>query len=274
MDLQPAITKEDFDRYIHVSNAQVKTYLTCPQKYELQYVRGLPMEFVPDYLPFGKAIHEAAAFFYRALKETGQKAPVEELTASFTSAWEKDTQRAIRYKEGEDQATLKEKGIQMLGAFYEKVNPRTIIGVEVPFAVDLANHKTGEILPCKLVGIFDLIESDEEGNNIIVELKTGSKRYSEDQIDLDLQGILYSYALQSMGLKPTTGKTLVRYDLLLKLKKPQMESYYVVREPVHYEWAFHLVKRVFKAIEAGAFYPNPGWHCKDCPYGLSCKELR
>jgi hypothetical protein len=22
---------------------------------------------------------------------------------------------------------------------------------------------------------------------------------------------------------------------------------------------------VHRAIEAGVFHPNPGWHCKDCP---------
>jgi hypothetical protein len=52
----------------------------------------------------------------------------------------------------------------------------------------------------KLAGIFDLIESDEENTLVIVELKTSSKRFSDDQIDLDLQGTLYS--TRKKGVSP------------------------------------------------------------------------
>ena len=44
---------EDFDKHLHISHSQVKTFLTCSQKYYFQYVRGLPWEFIPDYFPFG-----------------------------------------------------------------------------------------------------------------------------------------------------------------------------------------------------------------------------
>jgi len=96
--------------------------------------------------------------------------------------------------------------------FYENVVPQRIIGVGVPFSVDLLLEETREVLPYKLAGIFDLIEADEEGSLIIVELKTSSKRFTDDQIDLDLQGTLYSYALKLMGFRTNGDETLVRYD--------------------------------------------------------------
>jgi hypothetical protein len=34
--------REDFERYLHISYTQLNTYLKCPQKYEFQYVRGIP----------------------------------------------------------------------------------------------------------------------------------------------------------------------------------------------------------------------------------------
>lgn len=271
--LQSVTEREDFDRYPHISYSQLKTYLTCPQKFELQYVRGIPWEFIPEYFPFGRAIHEAAKLFYRTLKETGQRIPLEELTRHFKGYWDKETQgNNIRYKENQSRDTARDKGIQLVKVFYENAAPQRIIGVEVPFSVDLVFEETGEILPCKLVGIFDLIESDGEGNFIIVELKTGSKRFTDDQLDLDLQGTLYSYALKQMGF-PTNGEeSLVRYDQLLKLKNPSIETYFAVRGTVHYAWAYHLVRKVLRAIDHEVYHPIPGWQCRDCPYGNTCQQ--
>lgn len=59
--------------------------------------------------------------------------------------------------------------------FYEDVQPRKIEAVEYPFAVPLSDPNTGEKLDVSLVGVIDLIESDDEGNQFIAELKTSSK---------------------------------------------------------------------------------------------------
>jgi len=56
-------TAEDFKSFIHISNNQMRTYLQCPQKYQFQYVRGMEWEFIPDYLPLGRAIHKGAEVF-------------------------------------------------------------------------------------------------------------------------------------------------------------------------------------------------------------------
>ena len=265
---------ESFDTHLHVSYSQLNSFLKCPQRYLFQYVRGMPWEFIPEYLPFGRSIHDAGKIFYRTLKETGQRISLDELIDHFKESWERESQGNIRYKENQSRDTVREKGVQMLKVFYENVAPQGILGVEVPFSVDLVLEETGEILSYKLTGIFDLIESDEEGNHVVVELKTGSKRFTEDQIDLDLQGTLYSYALNQMGLCTNGGDILVRYDLLLKLKNPALESYFAVRGKVHYQWAFHLVRRVLRAIELKAFYPTPGWQCKDCPFATACQSER
>lgn len=263
---------ESFETYLHISYSQLKTFLTCPQKYLFQYVRGTPWEFIPEYFPFGRSIHDAAKAFYRTLKESGHRISIDELTDCFIESWDRETQGNIRWKENQDKDALRDKGVQMLRVFYETVTPQRILGVEFPFSVDLISEETGEILPYKLTGIFDLIESDEEENCMVVELKTGTKRYNEDQIDLDLQGTLYSYALNQMGFHTDGGETLVRYDLLLKSKKPALESYFAIRNRVHYEWAFHLLRKALRAIDLGVFYPTPGWQCGDCPFGTTCQK--
>ena len=263
---------EEFDRYLHISNSQLKTFLTCSQKHYFQYVRGLPWEFIPDYFPFGGAIHAAAKAFYQALKDTGVRISQDDLIGHFVKSWEQESQKNIRYQKGQNKDTLKDRGAEMLKAFYEKVSPRRILEVELPFSVDLVQREGGEPLPCKLSGVFDLVESDEEGSIIVVELKTGAKRFTDDQLDLDLQGTLYSYALSQKGFHTNGGDTLVRYDLLLKQKNPTMERYYAVKGRVHYQWAFQLIKKVLKAIDLGIFFPTPGWQCKECAFGTTCKK--
>jgi len=271
--LQSKTKREDFDRYLHISYTQLNTYLKCPQKYKFQYVKGLPWEFIPEYFPFGRAIHEAAKLFYRTLKETGQRMPLADLTHHFKTTWDRETQgNNIRYKENQSRDTTREKGIQLVKVFYESVSPQRIIGVEVPFSVDLVLEETGEVLPCKLTGIFDLIEADEEDTLVVVELKTSSKRFSDDQIDLDLQGTLYSYALRQIGFRTNGDETLVRYDQLLKLKNPDMETHYAVKGNFDYTWAYHLVRKVLRAIDHEVYHPIPGWQCKDCPYGRTCQQ--
>jgi len=75
-----------------------------------------------------------------------------------------------------------------------------------------------------------------------------------------------------MGFRTNGGDTLVRYDLLLKQKKPAMESYYAVKGKVHYQWAYQLIRKALKAIELGIFFPTPGWQCKECPFGTACQK--
>ena len=93
-----------------------------------------------------------------------------------------------------------------------------------------------------------------------------------DQIDLDLQGTLYSYALRQMRFHTNGEDTLVRYDQLLKQKTPDMETYYAVKGNVDYTWAYHLVRKVLRAIDHEVYHPIPGWQCKDCPYGKTCQQ--
>jgi CRISPR/Cas system-associated exonuclease Cas4 (RecB family) len=232
----------------------------------------MPWEFVPEYFPFGRSIHEAVTAFYRTLKETDQRISLDDLINHFRESWDRESQGKIRFKENHGRDSLRAKGVQMLEVFYENIRPQRILGVEVPFSVDLLSEETGEVLPYELTGIFDLVESDEEGNQIMVELKTGSKRFTDDQIDLDLQGTLYAYALSQIGFCTRGSDTLVRYDLLLKSKKPALESYFAVRGNAHYVWAFQLVRKVARAIDLEVFYPVPGWQCKDCPFGRACKN--
>jgi hypothetical protein len=139
-------------------------------------VVGAAWEFMPASLPFGTALHAAVAAFYRSLKDRGVQPELASITREFEREWEKAVagQRLTFKGEASVESQL-EQGRALLGKFYEEVRPRRVEAVEYPFAVPLTDPHTGEALETTLVGIVDLIESDDEGNLIIGELKTSSK---------------------------------------------------------------------------------------------------
>jgi RecB family exonuclease len=140
----------------------------------------------------------------------------------------------------------------------------------MPFLVDLVDPATGEILSTKLAGIFDLIESDADGTMTIADLKTSKRRYSEHQADNHLQSTLYAYALRRLGYTTDGQNVLIRFDVLLKTKAPDMESYYAVKAEDGETWTLGLIRRVLRAIEAGAYYPVRSWRCPECPFRRRC----
>jgi len=182
-------------------------------------VVGAMPEFLPASLPFGRALHAAVAAFYKSIKETGTKPELESITREFAAVWETDVAgRRLSFKGKSSVDSHLGLGKALLKKFYEEVRPRKIEAIEYPFAVALSDPNTGEPLDVSLVGIVDLIESDDEGNLIIAELKTSSKRYADSQGENQLDGLIYAYAMNQLGFRTTNAETLIRYDVLVKTK--------------------------------------------------------
>ena len=260
--------------HLHFSYSQLSTYLICPMKYTFQYVQGVPWETKPVALPFGKAIHKAAETYYRNLMETGEITHVDQVIATFETVFDQDIQNSdieITYKEGETSGILREQGINLLRLFHAGVRPQNIRAVEFPFSVKIPDIITGNgDLPIRLEGILDLIESDPDGNYAVVELKTSKQRFSSLKLEYDLQPTVYSYAMSKMKVATSDKSCLVRYDVLLKTKKPGFEQYFVSRTEDDHQRLIHLINHVLKAIENRIFYRQTGWQCGDCQFKKTC----
>jgi putative RecB family exonuclease len=269
-----AAPRGEMEGQLHFSYSQLSTFLICPMKYAHQYVWGTPAETKPVALPFGKAIHKAAETYYRNLKDTGEIIPVDQVIATFEMVFDNDiksTEVELSHKEDETLGTLREQGIELLKLFYKETKPQTIAAVEFPFSVSLPDILNGGgDLPIKLVGYFDLVERDEQGTYLIVELKTSAQRFSSLRLEYDLQATTYSYAMQRMKVATSENSCLVRYDVLLKTKKPAFEHYFVTRTEDDHKRLMHLINHVLRAIELKVFYRNTGWQCGDCQFKKAC----
>jgi CRISPR/Cas system-associated exonuclease Cas4 (RecB family) len=266
-------SREEMETQLHFSYSQLNTYLICPMKYAHQYVWGTPYETKPVALLFGKSIHKAAENYYLNLKETGEIIPTDQVIATFESVFDrelKNTDAELTLKEGETLESIRDQGIELLKLFHAEVRPQKIVAVEFPFSVAVPDTINGDgDLPLKLVGYFDLVESDCE-TYLVVELKTSSQRFSSLRLEHDLQATVYSHAMAKMRVATSENSTLVRYDVLLKTKKPAFEHYFVSRTEGDHKRLVHLINQVLKAIENRIFYRQTWWQCSDCQFKKAC----
>jgi predicted amino acid-binding ACT domain protein/CRISPR/Cas system-associated exonuclease Cas4 (RecB family) len=160
-------------------------------------------------------------------------------------------------------------GRRMLAVLCRSYQPeREIVSVEQPFSVPLIDPDTGEVLERDLVGTWDLLERDAEGF-VVVDLKTSGRKYSDLQVEASLQLSIYTYAV---GLSPLAdGRSVrLRFDVLTKTKEPELHRHWTTRDRRANVRLFRVAAEVLQAIEAGVFYPNVGWGCKDCVYRSQC----
>ncbi len=272
--IEEQTTTRSWASMLRISKSQIQTYLICPRKFWFQYVVGAMPEFLPASLPFGRALHAAVAGFYQSIKETGAKPGLDSITQEFAAVWETEIAgQRLSFKGKTSVDSHLGLGKVLLAKFYEEVQPRKIEAIEYPFAVPLSDPNTGDPLDVSLVGIVDLIESDDEGNLIIAELKTSSKRYADSQGENQLDGMIYAYAMDQLGFRTTNAGTLIRYDVLVKTKSPAFQQIYFNKSPQDYGRLTRWIQEVLQAIDRESFFPNFGWACQNCQFRSRCWSM-
>jgi CRISPR/Cas system-associated exonuclease Cas4 (RecB family) len=248
----------------HTSNSQLKTFIQCPRKYFLQYIKGVIPAFRPLALVFGSAWHETVGQYL------ARPVPVDELRAhlrdGLVCGLDRDDVPVLFDEDEQDISTVIDVAMRMLDVFLARVPlPEQVHGVEMPFRLKLVHPVTGEVRPVPLVGALDAVVEDR-GRPVVWELKTGKKRWSADQLDFDLQPTAYGMAARTLGYKDARLTLIVA----TKGKTPDVQVEQLVR---HRREELELVETAFavaRAVKAGVDYPNRGWQCRTCPYALAC----
>ena len=144
---------------LHISKSQLVTYLQCPRRFWFQYVVGQPWEFMPANLVFGKAIHEAVAFFYRQFARQQTKPDLGHVVERFRESWWQGVEaQPLRFFGGQNEQTMTTLGEQLLEVFCSEIHPRRVRAVEEPFELELAGDQNQSPLEVKLVGMIDLVK--------------------------------------------------------------------------------------------------------------------
>jgi len=250
----------------HVSHSQVSTFLDCGEKYRYSYIEGLPRPSTPS-LIVGQTYHRAleTAFQKRINGVTVNDEDIKRITAI---AWDDVIVEAGNSKGGIDwqdvEATVLYSQAMALVALYWKelgceIQPLLI---EENFRVDVPG------VPVPFVGIIDLITAD----GAVIDHKTAGRAWPASRVEKDLQATAYLYALWKMDGEL---RKSLRFDVAIKTAKPKIVTYEAHRTMDQLLWYERLLQRVWAAISARVFVPNPtGWLCspKFCSFWTQCTE--
>ncbi len=249
----------------HTSISRVREFLICPKRHSLKYVDGAAPDFKPIALVLGSAWHAVVETWLASTTapEDLKEQLRDHLKAEFTSA-----DLPVLFDDpDDDEASFSDHAVKMLTAFLSRVRkPDRVIGVEVPFSLDVVHPKTGEVLSVPLVGALDAIV-EEEDRVSLWELKTGAKKWGADQLDYDLQIPAYSLVMRGRG----HDRARLRLLITTKATLPVVQMVDVERSPADEEELAELFFSVERAVTAGVDHRLRGWHCRSCPYAGPCR---
>jgi putative RecB family exonuclease len=251
-------TAEEHD---HLSYSQVACYLSCPLQYRLKYLDKVEPAFNSAALAFGSAIHEAVAAFHQSRLEADPLSS-DQMLDVYRDQWRRAGQ--VKFFNGDSENTLLEKARQMLQVFHESADQNVqVIGVEEFFEIPLGG------LPL-FQGYIDLIEQSPDGEVILVDLKTASKKLSQSNVDTNMQLTAYALATESMGFNADEMK--FRLDVLLKTKEAGLVKYETSRTPDDRYRFIKLLYSVWNGIQSDVFFPRQDLGCVQCQWATQCKE--
>jgi len=240
---------------VRLSPSQVENFTRCGLRWLLESAAGVSSPSVLRH--FGIVIHAAAALAADGADDADITKRVDEAWRhlDFGSAWYGAKQR--------EQAEL------MVRKFldWHRANPRELVAVEHALQV-----KLGRV---EITGRVDRLERDADGSAIVVDLKTGSSRPPDDDLDRNPQLGVYQLAVmlgafEELGLTQPGGAELVqvgRAGLKAQARVQRQRSLAGDPEP---GWAQELVETVADGMSGSVFKAtvNPG--CRVCPVAACC----
>ena len=251
----------------YISYSSITSYQACPLRWYFRYVVGLPERTVSSSLVFGSAIHRAVEHHFNELMAGNERPTLEALLGEYDRHWHETDEGVVKFGKEEDKESLTPLAQRMLAAFQTSSLARVeghIIGVE--------EQLRGPVIAGApdLLGRIDLlVETNDE--LILSDLKTSRSRWSPEQVD-DQAGQLLLYSELVRPLAPRK-KLRLQFAVVTKAKLPSVEVHEVVADPNKVDRVKRIVERVWKAIEAGVFYPAPSpTQCPSCPFRESCRK--
>lgn len=195
-------------RYLSIT--QLKMYLRCPLQYFFRYVCGIKTPPTGG-LTLGRTVHETLKQNYRRKMKTHSDLPLPDVTDIFSHHWEREVKETV-FSDGENPGKLKDQGVQLLGAYYQKIAPKVQpIEVEKEFLIDTGRTQ----LPLK--GYIDLIDDERR----IIDHKTSKRSLQKEVVDRDIQLSAYAMAYRALYGKE---EKAVRLDVMIRNKSPRIQQ--------------------------------------------------
>ena len=233
----------------------MESFTRCGLRWLLEAAVGVRSPSTAQHL--GTLIHAAAALAGDGADDGEVAKRVDELWQhlDFGSTWYAAKQRATAEA--------------MMARFlaWHRANPRELVAVEQQLRV-----RMGEIT---ISGQVDRLERGEDGSAIVVDLKTGTGRPADAELDRQPQLGVYQLAVklgafEQFGLSQPGGAELVQVGKAGLAARVRVQSQRPLRDDPDPGWAAGLVESVATGMAGPVFTAtaNPG--CRICPVASSC----
>ncbi|HEY9242034.1 MAG TPA: PD-(D/E)XK nuclease family protein, partial [Streptosporangiaceae bacterium] len=240
---------------IKLSPSQVESFTKCGLRWLLEAAAGAGGTDVLRHL--GTVIHAAAVLAAEGTDEAGIGARIDDIWhhLDFGSAWYSAKQRELAHR--------------MVTKFlaWHRSNPRELVAVEQALRV-----RIGQV---EITGRVDRLERDDRGAGVIVDLKTGSGRPADADLDRNPQLGVYQLAVllgafERFGLTDPGGAELVQVGKAGLKAEVKVQRQRALADDADPDWAASLVETVAQGMSGPVFgaTANPG--CRVCPVRACC----
>jgi superfamily I DNA/RNA helicase/RecB family exonuclease len=240
---------------VRLSPSQVESFSKCGLRWLLEAAAGARSQDVARH--FGIVIHAAAALAFTGTPDADIGKRIDEIWhhLDFGSAWYSE-------KQLEQAHTMVRKFLE-----WHHANPRQLVEVEQDLKV-----RIGQV---EITGRVDRLEEDRDGTAIVVDLKTGSVKPDDADLDRNPQLGVYQLAVllgafERLGLAKPGGAELVQVGRAGLSGKVRVQRQHALSDDPDPNWAASLVETVAAGMAGPVFQAtvNPG--CRVCPVKSCC----
>lgn len=241
------------NQYLSVS--RLKKFEQCPKAFEFHYVKGLRSTETTVALAFGTLLHEVLEHLFRWVieEEYMGELPEELAVTLYRTAWNRSGLTGVEiYQEGLD---LIRKYVRR----HKPVNHFDILGVEVPFALQLEEFR--------VEGRIDRIDRIDDTSIEVIDFKSNRMLFTRDEVDMDLQMSVYALAVKQ--LFPWAKSLRFTFDMLRH--DTRLTTY---RTEDQLSAAKDYVVALGRQSEAGKYPAKLNGNCGYCDHRSKCAEYQ
>ncbi len=243
------------DGDVRLSPSQVESFTKCGLRWLIESAAGASSPSVLRHL--GTVIHAAAVLAADGADDADIAKRIDEIWhhLDFGSPWYSSKQRV--------------QAERMVRRFldWHRANPREVVAVEQALRV-----RVGRV---EITGRVDRLERDDDGSAIVVDLKTGTSKPSDGELDRNPQLGVYQLAVmlgafEELGLTEPGGAELVQVGKAGLATRARVQRQRPLGQDPDPGWAMELVETVAAGMSGSVFEAkvNPG--CRICPVAACC----
>ncbi|HEY6740270.1 MAG TPA: ATP-dependent DNA helicase, partial [Actinopolymorphaceae bacterium] len=171
------------DETVRVSPSKVEAFSACALRWLLESSGGTKGDALGQSI--GNLVHQLAYDLAAGVLR------VDQLTDAFEERWPTAVDAGTGWYARKEHDRAREM-VERLAAWL-RTNPRELVAAEEEFAVDVGR--------ARLTGRVDRVERDEQGRLVVVDLKTGKSRPSQDELREHPQLGSYQLAVERGGFR-------------------------------------------------------------------------